>query len=127
MESLGNCRFSVLSDYEAGRSVSAIEAVGRGSKPVAEIGNVQLEKNEIQSLIEDIRLCLSLVGELNVKGFLLSQGNGRWSYGFFREAWVERPYFSLTMRSYPHFTVIGFLAFSSVITQMQSNNFLTVG
>lgn len=79
--------FSTLSDYEVGRCIDAIKTIGRGTKPVAEVCNVKPENLDL--LKEDIRNCLRIAGEPEVKGFLLRQEGERWSYGFYREAWVE--------------------------------------
>lgn len=79
--------FNILSDYEVGRCISSIEAVSRGTKPVAEIGNRKLE--DIEQLKADLRACLELAREPNVKGFVLQQEANRWSFGFYSESWVE--------------------------------------
>jgi hypothetical protein len=82
-------RFNILCDYEVGRSISAIELIGRGTKPLAEIGNTKISDSEIRILENDIKACLAIANEPGVKGFLAEQKDGRWSYGFFREPWVE--------------------------------------
>lgn len=55
--------FSILSDFEVARSLAAIEAVGRTSKPVAEVGNVGLSRSKVVELREDLAQCLRLAGE----------------------------------------------------------------
>ena len=80
--------FSILSDFEVSRSLAAIEAVGRSGKPVAEVGNVRLRKSQFDSLSHDLKECLQLAQEENVKAFVCREGEGRWSYGFYRHPWV---------------------------------------
>lgn len=79
--------FNILSDYEVGRCISAIEAIGRGTKPLAEVGSIKPEN--LDFLKKDLSACLRITRESKVKGFLLRQEGERWSYGFYREAWVE--------------------------------------
>jgi hypothetical protein len=81
-------KFSILSDYEVGRSITAIEIVGRGTKPLAEIGNTTILPNQVEELEREIKTCLALAREPHVKGFLMAQDEGRWVFGFYREPWV---------------------------------------
>ena len=61
--------FDILSDYEVGHCISSLEAVGRGIKPVAEIGNRKVES--VDHLKADLKTCLEMAREVGVKGFLL--------------------------------------------------------
>lgn len=81
--------FSILSDFEVARSLAAIEAVGRASKPVAEVGNVKLSSSRVAELDGDLAQCLRLAGEPEVKPFVLREEGGRWSYGFYRHSWAR--------------------------------------
>lgn len=78
--------FNILSDYEVGRAIAAIEAVGRGTKPVAEVGDRTV--GDIELLETDLRTCLEVAKEPHVKGFLLQHDSQRCSFGFYCEDWV---------------------------------------
>ena len=81
--------FLCLSAHEVGASITAIEDVARSGKPVAEVGNVRLQPDKHHLLEEDLRQCIELAGEQNVKSFIMATPDkGRWSYGFYRELWV---------------------------------------
>jgi len=81
-------QLNILTDYEFGSLVSAIEWVGRGSKPVAEVCSQKLPPAKICDLKRDIRLALLLANEPNISGYILYRKNGWCEYGVYRFSWV---------------------------------------
>ena len=81
--------FFVLTDHEVGAALTAIEMVGRSTKPVAEIGNRSLpKKGDLAVLRRDLLACLRLSKVHQVKSYIRKQADGRAAYGFFRFSWV---------------------------------------
>ena len=74
----------VLSAYEIGRSISAIEMVNVAGKPIAEVG---CRAADLELLKEDLRGCLRLSNTQTVR--LWTRPSGRsFRYGFYRDDWA---------------------------------------
>lgn len=78
-------RPKVFSEYEVGRAVSAIEAVSRADKPVAEVGAAVALHADLEC---DLKECLALVRGCEDVRFWIKEDGGELRYGFYREAWV---------------------------------------
>lgn len=78
---------AVLSEYEIGRAVWAVEIVARSEKPVAEVSCRKVAS--LASLEDDLRECIKLAGNAdNVRPWTRPTTANRVRYGFYREAWV---------------------------------------
>jgi hypothetical protein len=75
----------VLTDYEVGRSVSAIETIARSDKPVAEVGCQQVILADLE---DDLAECLKLANVVPEVRFWTKASGVRFRYGFYKEAWV---------------------------------------
>lgn len=75
----------VLSEYEIGHGVSAIEAVLRSDKPLAEVG---CRRANLADLEADLQGCLDLVSESGDVKFWTRPYGPRFRYGFYREPWA---------------------------------------
>jgi hypothetical protein len=74
----------VLSEYEVGRVMAAIETIARLSKPIAEVG---CRKISMAALESDLRECLALASADGVRFWTKTFGD-RVRYGFYRESWA---------------------------------------
>lgn len=75
----------VLSEYEVGRCLSAVEAIARTDKPIAEVGCRDAKLADLES---DLQGCVGLVsGDYGVR-FWTRASEGRIRYGFYREPWA---------------------------------------
>jgi hypothetical protein len=73
----------VLSEFEIGQAMAAIEGVDRLGKPMAEVG---LRLVDPADLDHDLRWCISDSG---ARVFLWIRRHGeRWSFGFYQQPWV---------------------------------------
>ncbi len=75
----------VLSEYEVGRCVSAIEAVARMDKPIAEVGSQRVNRAELEA---DLKECLNLVGHSDGVQLWVRPSGKRFRFGFYREPWA---------------------------------------
>lgn len=76
----------LLSEYEVGRAVSAIEAVSRSDKPIAEVGSTQAERGDLEA---DLKGCLALVRGVEDVRFWIKVASGTLlRFGFYREPWA---------------------------------------
>jgi hypothetical protein len=75
----------VLSEYEIGRAVGAIEAVSRSDKPIAEVGSIDAARTELEA---DLQGCLGLVRGADDIRFWIRPGGDSWRFGYYREAWA---------------------------------------
>ena len=75
----------VLSEYEVGRCVSAIEAIARTDKPIAEVGSRTARADDLEA---DLTACVNLVSADCGVRFWIRPSHGRLRYGFYREAWT---------------------------------------
>jgi hypothetical protein len=79
----------VLTEYELGRAVTAIEWVSRGAKPIVEIGQRLLSGDITASdLATDLDRCIALAGEPEVRAFAIYRNDGWWQFGFYRYEWA---------------------------------------
>ena len=78
----------ILTEYELGRGVTAIEWVARGGKPIAEIGGRILAATEVKYLAVDLNRCLEVAGEPQVRGFIMRDTSGWWQFGFYQHRWA---------------------------------------
>jgi hypothetical protein len=86
----------VLTEYELGRAVTAIEWVARGGKPIVEIGQRCLSGDiTALDLAHDLDRCIALVGEPDVRGFAIHQSDEFWQFGFYRYEWAIAALLSL--------------------------------
>lgn len=78
---------AVLTEYEIGRAVLAVEVIARSEKPVAEVGCQKVAS--VGTLENDLRECVKLAGHAdNVRVWTRATNGGRVRYGFYREGWV---------------------------------------
>jgi hypothetical protein len=77
----------ILTEYETGHAITAIEWVARGGKPIIEIGGRVLSAEKIESLSDDLNRCIDIAGESEVYGFVLRDGDW-WRFGFYRYEWA---------------------------------------
>lgn len=78
-----------LSNFEAGRCLSAIEWVSRGDKPLAEVGCVRLELAEVGRLQAALDDLLGRAGETGIRAYILQLADLRmYAYGFYAEPWT---------------------------------------
>src|SRR5438132_295788 len=78
---------AVLTEYEIGRAILAVETIARSDKPVAEVGGQKVRSTV--ALENDLRECVRLAGHAaNVRVWIRPTSGGRVRYGFYREAWV---------------------------------------
>ena len=75
----------VLSEYEIGRSISAIEAVLRTDKPIAEVG---CRQTAVVDLEADLQRCLDLVRRPCPVRFWTRTDGSRIRYGFYLHPWA---------------------------------------
>ena len=75
----------ILSEYEIGRSISAIEAVLRTDKPIAEVG---CRQGTLSDLEADLQGCLDLVQRQCPVQFWTRQDGPRIRYGFYLQPWA---------------------------------------
>ena len=81
-------RLEILSGYESGLLALAIEWVGRGSKPIAEVCSGRFSSSQLCSLKRDIGSVLSTTNEPGISAYLLHRKNGWCEYGVYRFAWA---------------------------------------
>lgn len=74
----------VLSAYEVGRVMAAIDTIARSSKPIAEVG---CRKVGVAAIESDLRECLTLAPSAGVRFWTKTFGD-RVRYGFYREPWA---------------------------------------
>lgn len=80
--------FRVLTEYEAGRALLAIEWVARSQKPIVEVGGCSVVDCDIRSLAHDLDRCIAYSGE-SVRGFVMpDRVAGYCCYGFYRYPWA---------------------------------------
>ncbi len=89
---------AILTEYEVGRAVTAIEWVARSGKPIVEIGSRMLGPWELHHLAEDLHRCLDIAGELEVHGFIVLGRDDWWQFGFYRHAWAMAAFLYLQSR-----------------------------
>jgi hypothetical protein len=74
----------ILSEYDVGRAIAAIEAVNVLERPIAEVGCCRAS---LETLEADLRGCLDLARADEVRFWTRSNGD-RWRFGFYREPWA---------------------------------------
>ena len=79
---------AILTEYEAGRAITAIEWVARGNKPIVEIGSRMLPDADAEHLATDLYHCIEISGESEVRGFAIHDAQGWWQFGFYRYDWA---------------------------------------
>ena len=91
----------VLSEYEIGRCMSAIDAVVMLGKPIAE---VMSRKAKLQDLRSDLQNCirLSRKRKFGVKVWIKKSGT-RFRYGFYRHSWARKALNSLDDKKFSDF------------------------
>lgn len=77
----------MLSDYEIGRCISAIEAIARTDKPISECGSASATAVDLEA---DLLACLQLVRHADGVNFWMRVSGKRLRFGFYREAWALR-------------------------------------
>src|ERR1700740_1688046 len=81
-------QFRILSDYERGRAITAIEWVARSQKPIVEIGGLPFKDCDLVSLSNDLGLCIPKSGA-SVRAFVMpDNAPGFCCYGFYRYPWA---------------------------------------
>jgi hypothetical protein len=92
---------AVLSEYEVGRAITAVEWVARAGKPIVEVGSRLLGPWELHHLAEDMALCLAVAGEPAARAFIVLGSDGWWRFGFYRHPWAIAAFVYLQQRR-PH-------------------------
>jgi hypothetical protein len=92
----------ILTEYELGRAVTAIEWVARGDKPITQIASrtLLLDKQPYQ-LASDVERCLILADQPIVRGFVMRETCRRWTFGFYRYEWAMQGFLHLQTKR-PH-------------------------
>ena len=81
-------KFHVLTEYECGRALTAIEWVARAQKPIVEVGRYPVANCDVRSLAHDLDRCVIMSGE-TVRGFIMPTKDSAFCcYGFYRYAWA---------------------------------------
>lgn len=75
----------LLSEYEIGRAVSAIEAVSRCDKPISEVGGIEAQQPDLET---DLIGCLRLVRGADDVRYWIKPSGSRLRFGFYREPWA---------------------------------------
>jgi len=81
-------KLAIMTEYEAGHAITAIEWVTRAGKPIIEIGGRLITPTEIDLLAEDLNHCIEISGELDVYGFMMRDRDDWWQFGFYRHSWA---------------------------------------
>lgn len=79
---------TILTEYEAGHAITAIEWVARSGKPIVVIGERILAECETERLATELNYCIRIVGEPRILGFIVRRDRDFWQYGFFRHRWA---------------------------------------
>jgi hypothetical protein len=80
--------FRLLTDYECGRALTAIEWVSRSQKPIAEFGGRPIRGCDFRALAHDLNRCIVQSCE-DVRGFIIpDKMKGFCCYGFFKYSWA---------------------------------------
>ena len=80
--------FRLLTDYECGRALTAIEWVARSQKPIAEFGGRPIRGCDFRALAHDLNGCIAQSRE-DVRGFIIpDKMKGFCCYGFFKYRWA---------------------------------------
>jgi hypothetical protein len=86
-ERLGTVQeLAVLTEYEAGHAITAIEWVARSGKPIMEVGSRLVTPREVHRLAAD--RCLDIAGESDVRAFIARGSDSWWQFGFYRHPWA---------------------------------------
>ncbi|HEY4528333.1 MAG TPA: hypothetical protein VJJ48_00695 [Candidatus Paceibacterota bacterium] len=75
----------ILTEYEIGRSMGAIEAIELLDKPIAEVMTRRAKLRDLEADLED---CIKLSGTRGIKYYVRRASDGRYEYGFYRYPWV---------------------------------------
>jgi hypothetical protein len=75
----------VLSEYEIGRCMSAIDAVAMLGKPIAE---VMTRLGPLADLESDLAQCIKLSEKTDQVNFWVRPLGHKFRYGFYKEAWT---------------------------------------
>jgi hypothetical protein len=89
----------ILTEYELGRSITGIEWVACGAKPIIEINSRKLPSERINQLARDVRHCLDLAGQRVVRGFIVRMNGNWWSFGFYRYDWAINAFLYLQTKN----------------------------
>src|ERR1017187_10475755 len=81
-------QLSILSDYEFGRAMTAIEWVALGDKPIVDAGGHVVDAAGRNHLADDLNHCLDVSRRENVHGYIMRDRTGWWAYGFYRYGWA---------------------------------------
>ena len=101
MESAADWNPKVLSEYEIGRCLSAIDAVVLLGKPIAEVSSLSAEMADLE---DDLRHCQELAGNRGrVARFWIRQSESRLRYGFYKEPWTLQALDFLNQATLTHF------------------------
>jgi len=80
--------FRILSEYECGRALTAIEWVARAQKPIVEVGGFPLAACDVRALVHDLERCISMSRE-SVRAFIMpTRESDFFCYGFYRYPWA---------------------------------------
>jgi hypothetical protein len=77
----------ILTEFEIGQAMAAIEAVARMGKPLAEVGSRVGNANDLK---HDLDACLQSTREGATVKAWMREWQGRWRYGFYSAPWVLR-------------------------------------
>lgn len=75
----------LLSEYEVGRAVSAIEEIARRDKPIAEVGCLDGVRADLEA---DLKACLDVVRGSEHVQFWVKPTGKQLRFGFYSESWA---------------------------------------
>ena len=78
----------MFTDYELGQTITAIEAVSRGERPLVELSCRFLGWEEAEQLGRELSTALRFAGEPSVRAYILELGHEKYAYGFYSATWV---------------------------------------
>jgi hypothetical protein len=79
---------AILTEYEAGHVITAVEWIARAGKPIMEIGGRIVHERDMEALAHDLNHCLTLAGEQDVRGFIMRERENWWLFGVYRYPWA---------------------------------------
>lgn len=91
--------FRLLTEYECGRALTAIEWVARAQKPIVEVGGRPIKDCDLVALSHDLDTCITQSGE-SVRAFVIPDSvPGFCCYGFYRYPWAIRALLSISRKN----------------------------
>jgi hypothetical protein len=77
----------ILSEFEIGQAVAAIESIARSDRPLAEVGCRLADPADLE---HDLSACLASANETGRVWIWLRKAGDRYRFGFYSQPWVLR-------------------------------------